>query len=267
MLTTLAAKLHHCRTAWVVLGTALWVVTGAAVGAENAAPREITPAILKDQEIVFTYRSSSTVYSCSALEGRVESLLRAVGADPGLKVSTSGCSEFFVPTPDPFTTGRNRNDRFGNFGSLNGAGRQPQFATVRIQVRSPIEATPEALAELEKTRPFRELLGRVTGSSAPIQEAAAQFPARRQEITLGYRSLRLEPEECELLEQMMTDVFPKLGVRVVKRNGLACNPRQQSLIRPRVVVEALVRTPLEETPGAKPEEPAEAAPAAATDAP
>jgi hypothetical protein len=123
-----------------------------------------------------------------------------------------------------------------------------------MRFRSPILATPDAIAELEKTKGYRELLGRVTGSSAAIQEAAAQFPVQRQPILLSNRTVGFEPEECELVEQLSRQLFPKLAVRVIKQQT-SCFPGQVSLIKPRLEVEALVRTPQEApaSPAAEPE--------------
>jgi len=207
-----------------------------------AAPAadDITNAIWKDQELDFTYHSSNNIYSCGALRSRVKSLLRAVGAD-SLEVSVSGCEEILITSADelqlPGTRSGQPTDRLRERQLL----RDAQFARVRIKLRTPIPATPEVLAELDKTKGYRELLGRVTGSSDAVQEAASQFPARRQQISLSTRKLDLEPEDCELIEQMIAAVFPKLQVRVVKQN-LSCFPPFVSKLKPRLEVEALVRT-------------------------
>jgi hypothetical protein len=225
--------------AWLVVP---WLIANPVLAAEEIT--EVTNAILKDQEISFTYSSSTNIYSCGALEGRVESLLRAVGADKeGLEVRVSGCSDFFIPPIEDRLRSSRSQSAADQFRARNNRRlRDAQFSQVRIQVRSPVAATPEALAELEKTRPYRELLGRVTGTSNTVQEAAAQFPARRQRVSLSTRALDLEPEECELLEQMIREVFPKLGVTVTKKN-MSCFPPRVSISRPRIEVEALIRTP------------------------
>jgi hypothetical protein len=233
------------------------------------SPAEPAAAIWKTQELSFTYSSATSVYSCGALRSRVISILRAVGANEDLKVSVSSCQDFFAP-PE-FPTSRSR-----QISPLAGIGRGPaQLAFVRIRLRNPTPATPDAIAELEKSKGYRELLGRVTGSSEANQEAAAQFPALREQVLLNYRSLRLEPEECELLEQMIREVFPKLGVRVVE-NSMSCIPRQTTLIKPRVKVEAFIKLPppdastqevpadqTEDTAGAEPAVPVEPTPPAA----
>lgn len=245
-----------CRTflAWLVVPGLL---ASSALVAEEIT--EITNAIYKDQEITFTYSSRDNFYSCGALRGRVESLMRAVGAEQdSLDVRVSSCEDFFIaPIDDPFFERRRFQSPSDELRARNARRlRDPQFSTVRIRLRTPIPATPEALAELEKTRPYRELLGRVTGSSATVQEAASQFPARRQQISLSTRALRLEPEECELLEQMIREVFPKLGVTVTKKN-MSCFPPRVSISRPKIEVEALVKTPPAPAAAAVPAPPAE----------
>ena len=224
--------------AWLVVP---WLAASSAFAAEAVTEAtEVTNAIWKDQEISFIYHSSFNIYSCGALEDRVESLLLAVGADKqGLDISVNGCNNFnFAPIEEPLIRSGQDRLRARSLARL----RDTQFSQVRIRLRSPIPATPEALAELEKTKPYRELLGRVTGSSATIQEAAAQFPARRQRVSLSTRALDLEPEECELLERMIADVFPKLGVSIVKMN-MSCFPPRVSFAKPRIEVEALIKTP------------------------
>ena len=65
------------------------------------------------------------------------------------------------------------------------------------------------------------------------------FAAERQQVTLSHRTIRLEPADCELLDQMMSSVFRELNVRVVRRN-FSCDPRQFSRIPPQLTVEALL---------------------------
>jgi hypothetical protein len=68
------------------------------------------------------------------------------------------------------------------------------------------------------------------------------FPASWQSVTLSRDSIGIEPEECELLEQMSTDVFRQLGVRVV-RGGANCDRRRASRISPKLTVKAFVGVP------------------------
>lgn len=111
---------------------------------------------------------------------------------------------------------------------------------VRIKVTSPVEATPQALAELEETRSTRELAARVRGERPP--DIAQEFPAYWNTVSLYRGKLGLEAGDCSLVEQLRRSVFPKLAVRVVKEN-VNCTPNQINLGRPRFEIEALTRVP------------------------
>ena len=139
-------------------------------------------------------------------------LLVALGADKNMRVRVTSC--------------------FGN--------EIARFPNVRIQLSSPVEATPEVLAELEKTRSTRELTARVRGE--PMVEPTAQYPAYWKPVSLSRGSFRLEPGDCELVDQLKRKVLPKLAVRIVK-DELSCPPNQIPMGQPRLEVEALTRAP------------------------
>lgn len=193
---------------------AAMLVSPASMGAEKAAPdpTQTVSAVTKTQDIDFYYQSFTTYYSCHSLEDRVRQLLIALGADKDMKVRVTSC--------------------FGN--------EIARFPHVRIQLSSPVEATPEVLAELEKTRSTRELTARVRGEA--MVEPTAQYPAYWKPVSLSRGSYRLEPGDCELVDQLKRKVLPKLAVRIVE-DGLSCSPNQVSLGQPRLEVEALTRAP------------------------
>ena len=186
------------------------------------APVQEVQALWKTQEISFFYQSFSTYYACRSLEDRVRQILIALGADPSVKVRATSC--------------------FGNE-----IARSPH---VKINVTSPIEATPEAIAELEKTRSTRELTARVRGER--MVEPTEQFPAYWKPVSLSRGNLRLEAGDCELVDQLKRNVLPKLSIRVVK-DYMSCAPNQGSLGQPRLEVEALTVAP-------KPDDKADAKP-------
>jgi hypothetical protein len=180
-------------------------------------------AVWKAQEVTFYFQSFTTFYSCSSLETKVKRLLVAVGAHRDLKVRTRGCM------------------------SSNAISRMPH---VEIKLLSPVEATPEALAEFDKTRSTRELAARVRGDAKLAQLAEEQFPAQWQRVSLSRGKLNLEPGDCELIDQLKKKVLPKLAIRVVD-DGVECVPNQISMSQPKLIVDALA-------PMAKPDEPAPA---------
>ena len=104
----------------------------------------------------------------------------------------------------------------------------------------PTEVTPEVLAELEKDKTRRELVSRVTGNPAARFNDPVLFQAERQLVTLSRETIGIEPEECELLDEMSVVVFRELGVRVVSMDFVCSD---SSLIPPEAVVEALLPTP------------------------
>lgn len=168
-------------------------------------------AIWKRQEIDFFYQSFTTFYTCDGLEDRVESILRAVGAKD-VKAIATGC--------------------FGNSPS-----RTPH---VKLVAKTPVEATPEALAELEKSKTTRELKARVRGERP--DEVTAQFPASWKPVNLSVGQFGIDSGECELIDELTRKVLPKLAVRIVK-NDVSCTPHQSNFSQPRLQVEALTALP------------------------
>lgn len=226
----------------------LALVAGSPVAAqEPAAEQEPTAAVLKLRDIDFLYRSSAAHLSCSELQGRVASILRALGARNDVAVAVNDCDVIVAPEepPDtlhtPYDHGQDPSDRgWGSFGRLPQPGnKQVQSTHVRVRAMMPIEVTPEVLAEMERDKSRRELVSRVTGNPAARLSDPIVFQAQRQLITLSRRTVDLQPGECELLEQMSTSVFPKLGVRVVRR-GHVCGRDRVSRIPPQVTVQALM---------------------------
>ena len=83
-------------------------------------------------------------------------------------------------------------------------------------VISPVEATPEAIAERDKNKSTRELTARVQGKSEDAAALADQFPAHWKRVSLSRGALNLEPGDCELIDELRRKVLPKLAVRIVK---------------------------------------------------
>ena len=208
-------------------------------------------AVWKVREVDFLYRSTTALYPCHELQNRVANILLAVGAREDIEVKATDCEQFFMPqeeshfdpfersSSDPFERAdrfQRRNDQFGNTRS-----ERRQSARVRIRMMTPVAMTPEVMAEINKDKSRRELISRVTGNPAAALNDPVVFAAQRQSVTLSQRSLRLGPEDCELLDQMASSVLRELDVRVVRGN-FRCDPRHASRISPQLTVEALVPT-------------------------
>lgn len=228
----------------------------------QVAAQERVAAVFKARDVDFMYRSTTTHLPCHELQGRVARILLAIGARDDIKVQATGCENFLMPSDasyDPFERGASRNDPFGSrddpfdtrqdrFGTRRN--QREEHAHVRVQLMTPVPVTPQVLAEMDKDKSRRELISRVTGDPMVGMNDPVVFPAERQAVTLSRRTIRLEPEDCELLEQMQRSVFRKLDVRVV-RGTVNCDRDHPSRIAPQLTVEALLPAGMsQQVPGA-----------------
>lgn len=183
-----------------------------ALAAEGSAPVQ---AIWKPQQFNFHYQSFTTFYSCDALESKLQQILKQLGAQAEVRVRSADCGR--------------------------GPVRMPR---AEIELIAPVEATPEAIAELKKGQSRRELAAKVAGERAKAMELAEQFPAQWRRVTIGRGrdSPSLESGDCELLDQVRRRILPKLAVRVVQDNT-PCPPNTSTLTRPSIVVDALIEVP------------------------
>lgn len=179
-----------------------------------ATPADPVQAIWKHQEIAFYFQSFTTFYSCTGLESKLERIMRELGVHARVKVRSADC---------PYSVAR--------------------MPRVVMQVISPVEATPEALADRDKNKSVRELAQRVRGkkSEQPL-DSLEQFPAQWRRVSLTRGRLDLQPGDCELIDELQKKVLPKLAVRTVKDDVL-CSPNQLTLGQPRLEIDALVEIP------------------------
>lgn len=192
-----------------VLGA--WVLAGS-MPVEAA---EEVQAVWKPQELSFQFQSFNVFYSCESLEAKLEQILKQVGAQAVVRVRSPDCG--------------------------HGPARMPR---ADIQLLSPVEATPEALAELKQGETKRELAARVAGNSAQAQELEKPFAAQWQRVNIGKSRAMpsLESGDCELVDQVRRKIFPKMAVKVVESNS-PCPTNSPSLTRPTMAVDALIRMP------------------------
>ena len=252
----------HC--VWVslmLIGASAPLFAAEEPGEPPAEPPPIT-AVHKAQEVSFSYRSSGQYLSCNDLEHRVAVILVAIGARDDIEVKARNCDALMISgdrsmdidpaygrnsndpmgrdRTDPF--GRDRNDPFnrnGSFGRSNDD--RQQTAQVRIRLMMPVEVTPQILKEIEKDKSRRDLVSRVTRNPAASMNEPVVFAARREEVTLSQRTIKLRAEDCDLLQQMTTQVIRRLDVKV-KHQSFSCGPRTTSRIPPQLTVETLVPT-------------------------
>jgi hypothetical protein len=206
---------RNCRLA----GLALSLCASSHALAQDSTPVQ---AIWKSQEIGFYFQSFTTFYSCDGLESKLERIIKALGGkDVNVRARAIEC-----PTS---------------------VARMPR---VVIDVTSPVEATPEAIAERDKGKSTRELAARVQGKRAQAVEGADQFTANWKRVSLSRGELKLEPGDCELIDELRRKVLPKLAVRIVSDN-VSCSPNQVALGQPQLEVDALVEAPKPDDPERK----------------
>jgi hypothetical protein len=187
------------------------MLASAAVRAEAAsADAQPAEAVWKVQSFDFSYGGLATSYSCGALRKRVRSILMRMGAHESIEVRTNGCYDL------------------------------SDFATLRITMASPVEATPENVRALTQYDAKDELIARVRGETLGSAADLERFAAEWRTISLARdQKLKLAPGDCELIEQLRRDVLPRMSVRVVEDN-LRCSRAFGSYTRPQLTVFALV---------------------------
>ena len=190
-----------------VAGIALLLASASA----PAAPDYVT-AVWRQQSLEFAYQGTTTAYSCSTLQQRLEAILRSVGAREGVSVVMQRC--------------------------MDQAG-----AYVQITLESPVEATEANIAAVTQHTSRAELVAKVRNEALPTPENVERFPAEWKTVSMSRdRALKLEPGDCELVQQLRRDVFPRMSIRIV-RDNLKCSAAFGNLGQPQLSVAALVAAP------------------------
>jgi hypothetical protein len=236
-------RLPHVRQFALILLAASSFMVNCATAAE--AP---IAAVLKLREVDFIYRTVTNFLACDELRRNVAVILRAMGARDDVQVRVTDCE--LVLMPDDTSPQWDRWHHEDPAEHLRtGVEDHRQFSTVRAKVMFPIEATPEVMAEIDKDKSRRDLISRVTGDPTMGLNEPIVFPAERRDVTLSQSTIRLRPEHCELLEQMLPRLARQLDFKVIGKQ-LACDRYGRSQFSPKVTVEVLwpTGTPL---PGEK----------------
>jgi len=110
---------------------------------------------------------------------------------------------------------------------------------VHIWAMMPVPADSKVMKEMEKDKARRELISKVTGNMNAAMNDPILFAAKRQQVTLSHDTIKLEPEHCQLLDQMITHVFRDFDLKATHKN-LSCDPHQKSNFNPSVTVEGLL---------------------------
>lgn len=165
-------------------------------------------AIWHVQQLQFDYHSASVSYSCSALQERIRGILRAVGAHESIVVEAGCDGDDLV-----------------------------RSTRATISMAAPMEATDENIRIATTFKPHEILAARMHGTALPTGTDLERFTATWRRISL--RPLRLTRGDCDLLDGLRRQVFPKLRTRGV--SGFHCSTGPSRLV-PVPRVEALVWT-------------------------
>jgi hypothetical protein len=248
MRTSSRRSIRHAPAGLVAIASL--VIACDAMGAQSAAQpaaQETVTAVLKMRESDFVYRTTRNPLSCDELRNSVAVILSALGARDDVQVRLTNCMGGGVPDltvndGSSQTWDNNAWDRSTQQQSPmeRMRGSTPRQNTpVHIYAMMPVVATPKIAKEMEQDKARRELVSRVTGNMNAALNDPILFAAARQQVTLSKDNIKLRPEHCELLDQMISGVFRDFDLRAVRRS-LSCDPHQRSNFAPEVTVEALL---------------------------
>lgn len=255
------AGLPVSRGAWrvvLLLAIALSALCILPIGARAEVQEPVT-AVWREHRLTFFYHGYAAVRPCPELRHRIARVLNAVGARPDVSVTLDKCDAAFASPgvdagdrrgwPQNPTGGWTpSSSRYGTrwlpgfpesgFGAYR---RSEPLQVVEVQVRLalPTEITPEVADELRADRKRRELITRVTGDPLPLFDDPIAFAAQRQVVRLSNDTAGIEIADCELLDELASSAFRRLGMRVVRR-GYTCDRQSLSRIPPTLDVEALI---------------------------
>jgi hypothetical protein len=223
------------------------------MGEQQQAAQEPVTAVLKMRESDFVYRSQLYYMSCDDLRNGVAVILRALGARDDVQVRVTNCSMGGVPDLVVSGGGTGPQSQSGSTWDNNWdrSTRQQspmermrnetptQSIPVHIWAMMPVPADSKVMKEMEKDKARRELISRVTGNMNVAMNDPILFAAKRQQVELSHDTIKLGPEHCQLLDQMITHVFRDFDLKAVRKN-LSCDPHQKSNFPPSATVEALL---------------------------
>jgi hypothetical protein len=202
----------HRWTSMLIAAAAMLSAGPASATAVHVIDGVPTNAIWRIQEFDLHIRTAQRYHSCSSLHQKISGILAAVGA--GSVVVKLSCSK------DQLT-----NEAFA-----------------RVAAAAPVDASPENIQAATTFDARQQLTARVRDVRLPTPNDIERFPAEWRKVSLTrVQSLRLGAGDCELLQGMNEQIFPRLSIRVVSKR-LTCD--SQSVFnpaRPMLVVEALVR--------------------------
>jgi len=254
-MTTLSHRSIRNGSASLVAMASLAIACDA-MGEQTPAQQEPVTAVLKMRESDFVYRSSLNYMTCDELRNGVAVILRALGARDDVQVRLSNCNMNGVPdlvvSGGGSSSGLPQSQGSGSWNNTWDRSTRQQSPMERMRNDTPTQSTPvhiyammpvpadsKVMKEIDKDKSRRELISKVTGNMNVALNDPILFAATRQQVTLSHETIKLGPEHCELLDQMITHVFRDYDLKTV-RKSLSCDTHQRSNIPPNAVIEALL---------------------------
>src|SRR5688572_9137460 len=205
---------------WLIATASLAVCCETLAAEETTQPQEPVAAALKLHEVDFVYRTTRNYLSCGELQNGVAVILRALGARDDVDVRVTNCSFTDIPDATISNDGSTWNNQVFDRSTRQQSPMERmrgetnnQSTALHIRAMLPVPANKKVLKEMEQDKARRELISRVTGNPAAALNDPILFPATRQEVTLSHDTIKLEPEHCQLLDQMISSVLRRLDMR------------------------------------------------------
>jgi hypothetical protein len=168
-------------------------------------------AIWHVQSVELNLRTLHTYYTCDALKDKITNVLLAVGARKDIHVSLR-CDEQALTNS----------------------------ALAVITLATPREATPENVTAATTYSQERQLVARLHGERLPSAGDLERFDATWRRVTLNkQRKLGIDPGDCDLLQALASQVFPRLDIRIEARH-FTCPDNTFTRVLPKMRVVALM---------------------------
>jgi hypothetical protein len=200
-----------CNRIVVLVVATLATLTSAMATPQAQANRgNSIEAIWRMQEFVLYVHTPGIYHSCSSIEGKIVSILEAVGAaDVAVEMRCQNVTN---------------------------------NAVARIAIRAPVPADSYSIEAATTFDARSELIARLNGTELPTPESIERFMAEWGTVSLGRRApVSLGPRDCDLLKSISEQILPHLSVRIVD-DRLTCDRVSRFPMSPKLVVEALRRT-------------------------
>ena len=166
-------------------------------------------AIWHRQSFDFQVRTTAALYSCSGVQTKLAAILKALGVQQGMRLECLGASS-------------------------------PRNLQLRLHTRSAVEATEANVAAAVEFDAKDRLLAHIKQQQLPTAADVPRFTAYWREVEVHrLRHLGLDSVECELLEEVRRQIFPRLALRMDK-DGLSCRSGAASRLGYRLRVQVLL---------------------------